>query len=553
MLKKLVLASILLLVSKALEISSPEDIPQSLEHIGKWLNLSEPQWFTEQDPAPNVSYIKNIIMRLAMTPRASRSLFDTIFPRIASQLVGKKLPDLNLNIEALDMTFVSTNNVIHKAAFVDPTGDAGVHPLTENTFNVTLPGLNISITFNYSILFGKNETTHGNGTFTGGDISLVLKLYNWQEEIAGQPIGRIFLECLGVHMNYEKFDMVFSNPYTQIEWDEFFKHKELVILFGDYILNFLIESKLKVLDLRNLINFSFGQGINVLMGISEMIRFNPTGLPPPQDRYTDLKVHSIMTLPSGMIVEGLFDTDMTAALQSTKYSSLVINIDVMNKILKALSYNQALNLSFNQKLFDTLKFGLLRLDTTSLKAFFPRLEIDYGAGLGVWMHVFLPQYDSNRCYAKNSQGHVSYVLALNIEIYVDKDTWSNYYHGSLKKCIANNTCVLALTLELDLYANIPLQFSKAKQLIVGFIDAEITNVYAFPKTVDPDILKLKLNNFIEISLPHLIQPIDLSALFPNSMPSVDVLDDQRIFLSSKSQSSLGKCEPISAIRNLRGY
>ena len=108
------------------------------------------------------------------------------------------------------------------------------------------------------------------------------------------------------------------------------------------------------------------------------------------DRFMDLKVHAILTLPNGERLTGLFNTDMTQEMQSYTFSTVSFNTDVFNKVLKYLSYSQLLDVSFNQKYLDDNHIDSLKLDTTSLKPFFPNLEPSYGSHKGCFLRLTLP-------------------------------------------------------------------------------------------------------------------------------------------------------------------
>ena len=483
-------------------------------------------------------FLKNMFLRLALLPSGSNEVVHLISTVIQLKYQHAHLKDLNFTYEPFNLSFYASNITVRKLVF-EKNDTSGINPVSNTAANFSLPKVNLSLTFNYTVKFGFNDTTAGNGTFYTNDLDLVATMVNIQEEDAGgKHFGRIFLECEKVHLDFSAFEFKFSNPFTQSEWDIFFDHPKVIKSFADSIILFAIEQAVYDLDLRLLLNVVFGKGIGMIVGVSEQVTFPKIDLPEPNSRYMDLKLHMILTLQSGNPIDGIFPNKMDQPMLSYNYSSLAVNTDVFNKFAQAFFYDNMLNFSFNQRIFDTVHFDLLRLDTTALKEFFPKIEDDYSPGLGVWLQIQTAAYDKYTSYLRNTAGQVVLLLQTNINVYVDTNSYDKYYHGRLEECIHNSTCIYAYGINVDLYLKLPIQLSKEKQLLLGYLDADITKVslfYTARKSFDTEVFRSKLNNFIDISLPQILPDIDLSFFFPYSSPSIDVLDDQRIILASERQ------------------
>lgn len=505
------------------------DLSQISNLASNWITVNAD---SNGGPISDNDYIKNIFMRLIMMPSASSEIIHTICDDIEEKAKSEHLKDFNFTFPIINLTLHATNITAHNLVF-DRDMEVGIIPLSFTEMDFVLPKLNISISFHYNFSINGEPQAHGNGTLFAEDLEYMIKLGNFQPEIEGKYFGRIWVQCYKSTLNFTELQGTFSDPYTQVFWDLLFKNgdsfKILFNSFVEYELNKLFEK----VDLRKIINISFGKGINMLVGFSEMIMFPPTGRPKPDNRSVDMKVHSIVTLPSGAQVDGLFDTDMLAPMLSMNYSSLALNIDLFNKIIKTVSYSNSLNFSFNQRLFDLIHFGLLRLDTTSLKPFFPKLEPQFGPDKGVFMRVSIPNYDPLRSYVRISSGHTYTIQRLQLDLFVDEYliTDPRYYKTTLAACLENNECVEAVSITLDAYLTVPIQLTNNKSMIVGYPDVEVTHVYTFPPDyVDYNSFMEKLNNFLDLSIPHDVPPLNITKLIPRSQMSIDCLDDQRIII-----------------------
>ena len=485
-------------------------------------------------------FLDNMFLRLALLPSGANELVQIASKFIQAEAQKIHLPNINLTYAPFNLSFVASNLVMKKFLFEEDT-TSGMNPTAIDTANFNFPKLNITITFDYEIKFGINDTTGGNGTFKSVDLESSIKMINLQEEDEkGKRYGRIYLGCEGVDTEFTSLEFNFSNPYTQSEWDIFFDHPKLIKSFANTLIQFAVEQLVKDLDLRLLVNVVLGKGIGMIIGISELVTFPELDLPAPNTRFMDLKSHMILTLQSGNQIEGLFPNKMSSPMLNYNYSSVALNTDVLNKLAQAFFYDNTLNFSINQRVLNLLKFDLLKLETTALKEFFPKIESDFGAGYGCYFQFQTSAYDKYTSYARNTAGQTVLLFQMNLNVFVQKESYDVYMHSSLAACLRNNTCVLAYGLNLNLYLTFPLQISKTKKLMLGFLDLEISKIsqfFAAKSSIETEALRQKFNNFIDISLPHLLPEIDLSFLFPKSHPAIDVLDDQRIILSSAKKTS----------------
>lgn len=522
-----VFITLVTLVSFSLQIIADSDL-LSLQDLftldlSSDSNKMSPTNITEEE------FLKNIFLKANVAPSLITTTLTLACFLASIKLQNVHLKDIKLKLASIGLE-ANFTTVLLKSIECEDAEVSGIIPVNEHTADLVLPKINARLTFNYSINFGHDRPETGNGSIDIQQLAWQGRFETYQGEIEHQPEGPVRATLHSNTFNFTKMDGEFSDIYTQTEWDVLFEKpaqvKELVELGVGYVIKKLFHN----LDLRQLINITFGKGVNLLFGITSPITYDPTGEPAPNDRSMDVKMHSIVTMPKGQRVEGLFTVDMQAKPLSYNYTSLIFNTDILNKVLSATTSTESISVSFNQKTLDDIKFTLLTLNTTALKPFFPSLEPMYGQNLGVYIKAYLPQYDNNRCYFKVSGGIIVAVLAAQLELYVTRDQ-ATYYNSSLEECLAKTTCIKANTIEMDMYIKLPMSFTTDKQLALGFMDVEITNVIVSPATFDPDMLRVKLNNFVDISLPHLLKPIDLSLILAPFLVSVDALEDQRIALA----------------------
>ena len=515
-----------------LSFSQPEELETIIPTLTSILGeVSEVEFLPANVNGPTIDYMDNTFMRVGLSPSGSAPVFHGLFGLLAPLIRGAKLNDISINLEALGVDINATNIVIQKASFY-PRSNCGVIPDGNLTGDFQIPLMNITISLNYSVSFDQKEVTNGNATMNIVGMSLKLKIGNIQEVIEGHPIGRIYLEMKGVNFDYGRFDAQFSNPYTQLEWDALFDHPEITKKLLDTVLFFQLTKTFSTVDLRKIVNVSFKSGVNLLLGLPKEFKFDHTGRPEPNDRLMDLFMHIVFTTKAGEIISGNFDVNMAAPFQSLNYTTLALNTDALNKWLKAVTMDRNLNISFNQKLLDLIKFNLIRLDTSSLRAIFPFMEKQFGPNLGVFFNIYLPSdYEKYKSYFRLNSGYLNLVLRIILEAWVDTDpNTAAYYNSTLKQCwqvTPLSPCKLSVTLTLDTYITTAIQVTKDKKLTFGSPDIEVTRVDVYPQLISNEIMQEKLNNFLEIMLPHLLPNINLGLLVPNSNLSFDGLDDQR--------------------------
>jgi hypothetical protein len=150
--------------------------------------------------------------------------------------------------------------------------------------------------------------------------------------------------------------------------------------------------------------------------------------------------------------------------------------------------------------------------------------------MGLFINIYLPKYDDNECYVRASSGFLNIILSAVVEVWVCLDP-SVYADIKLKDCISQDKCKLGVSNLLEMRMGLPLQFTKDKNIALGYLDLEVTNVEQTPGTQDDaDQFKSKVNNFLDISLPHLLPEIKIGTLLAPFLVSLDTLDDQRIIL-----------------------
>ena len=523
---------LLLLIAAVIGFSAQFITEAGLPLLQDFFNLADnkgssisPTNITEEE------FLKNIFLSATIQPSLITKVLTGVCLLASIKLHNKPLKDLHIHNDDLKL-YANFTNIILKSFDCSDPDLSGIFPVNNHTADLILPKFDIKLTFNYSINFGHDRPESGTGSITTDKLAWQARFETYQGEIEHKPEGPVRATLHSNTFNYTDIDGEFSDIYTQTEWDIFFEKPNFVKKTVQDIIGYIIKKQINHIDLRQLINFTYGKGVNLLFGISTPILYETSPQPYPDDRTISMKLHTIVTMPKGDHVEGLFPVNMQAPPLSQNYTSFIFNTDTLNKILSATTATESASFSFNQKFLDQIKFKLLRLDTTSLKPFFPTLEPLYGPDLGVYLKIYLPQYDGNRCYLKNSGGIVVAVLAVQLEIFVTRDP-STYYNSTLAECLTTTTCTRANTIEMDLYLKLPITFTSDQKMAFGFMDAEITNVIIVPPTFDPEMLKSKLNNFIDISLPHLIPPIDLSNIpvLNSFLISVDALDDQRVALA----------------------
>lgn len=472
---------------------------------------------------------KNIFLRADVKP----SLISTIWT-LASFLLPIKVHDLklpNLHIDQKDLGLnVTLSNVVLKTIELSDTFTAGIIPVNETTADYVFPTITADFSFDYYIKFGHDRPESGSATLNIEELKMQFNFETYQELEDEKPTGPVKVTLHSNSFDFTNMVGNFSDIYTQTEWDILLENPGVFKKVSALIINEIIKSIFKGVDLRKLLNITF-LNTNVIIGLTEPVDYPSIDLPEPDNRSVTVKFHSIVTLPKGDIIEGLFPVDMSQEPLSDQYTSFILTTDVLNRLLRAVTTPKSQSFSFNQALLDFIKFNLLKLDTTSIKPFFPTLESRFGKNLGIYINLYLPNYDSDQCYVRTNAGFGNIVLSVVMEVYVctDPDTYSG---NSLDECLAAGKCFLGVSNLLELLLTLPLQFTTDKKMAPGFVDVELTRVQMTPGTeADGNDLKEKLNNFIDLIIPYVLPEIDISTILAPFIVSLDSLDDQRVALA----------------------
>ena len=274
-----------------------------------------------------------------------------------------------------------------------------------DTFNISFPKANVTLDFNYLFKLGnKSDVRTGNATLNGTGIGINMTVKTFVNE-TDPGTGQLLITPLITTWDYHTLWTNFTDPWSQLEWDAAMENPEAVKFVSTGILNYVVQGLFEKTDLRKAILFSTKKGLNIDIGFTDPFKFvNTTSTTQIDKEALEIKMHAVFTLPKGDQVSGLFNVDMDAPMQSYDYTSFALNSDIFNKIIKATSQNEEVISTFNQKFLDKINFTLLKLDTTSMKAFIPRLEPDFGVSKGVFIRLKAPIYDDQNIHAINSAG-----------------------------------------------------------------------------------------------------------------------------------------------------
>lgn len=471
-------------------------------------------------------FAKNVFLRVDLKP----SLVQTILT-LASMLLPIKVKDLKLPDIHLQNTEIRLNATLSKLVLksieLGDTDNSGILPVSKRTADFILPKITANFTFDYYIDFGHDRPETGSASVSFKELRWQARLETYQGEIGKKPEGPVRILLHSNDFSFTSMTGQFSDPFTQSEWDVLLGNPIAFKKLAVAAIGALLRQSFKKFDLRLMINKAI-HNTNLIIGLTEPAEYQTMDLPEPDNYAMSIKFHSIVTLQSGEIIEGLFPVDMSQDPLSTKYTSIILTTDILNRLLRAITTPKSPSFSFNQALLDKLHFNLLKLDTTSLKPFFPILQSQFGKSRGVYMKVYLPEYDSNQCYVRTNTGFLNVVLSAVLEIYVCIDP-EIYKTKSLDECIAAGKCLLGLTNLMELLITLPLQLTKDKKIAPGYFDLELTHVQMTPGLAEEsDTLKQKINNFLDLVLPHILPEIDISTILAPFLVSIDSMNDQRI-------------------------
>lgn len=502
--------------------------PFGMDQIKALLNVS----ISSETKITSISqeeFEKNIFVRVDLKPSLIQTFLFLASVLIPAKLKNLTLPDLHLEKKEIGLN-ATLSKVVLKTIELSDTDTSGILPVNQRTADVVLPTINAEFSFDYYIDFGHDRPESGNATLSVEGFRWQARFETYQESVEQRPTGPVKATLHSNNLNFTKMVGVFSEPFTQSEFDVLFEKPEIFKKVASSLIGTVISKALANFDLRQFLNIHILKS-NLILGFTEPVDYPSVNLEDPDTRAISVKMHSVLSLESGEIVEGLFPVDWSQGPLSTKYTSIMITTDILNKLLKAFTWpNPSPAFTFNQALLDMLKFKLLKLDTTSMRPFFPDLERKFGENLGLYMKVYLPTYDSNQCYVKTNAGFGNIVLPAVLEVYVCTDA-QTYKTSSLDACLAAGKCYLGVTNILKLLVTLPLQFTTEKKIAPGFFDLELTHVQMTPgSTEDGDALREKLNNFLDLVVPHLLPEIDIHTILAPFLVSLDSLDDQRIAL-----------------------
>lgn len=503
-----------------------------LEDIRKFLELSVEHPFNavpkESSPTQD-QYTKNIFLRTDIKPSlitTFMNLLSFIVPILVHDL---PLGNLTIKIDDLGLDANFTKIVLHSIEIED-ADVSGLLPESDKIVNFVLPKFNGELSFDYSIKFGHDRPESGSANVSFEGLTWQAKFEMTQALVQHKPEGNISLVLHSNAFNFTKFTGTFSDPFTQTEWDVLFSKPDLLKKTITAVLGSTIKKALKDVDMRQLLTIKSGKGGSLVFGFTDPMLFPTASGAAPDNRSIKFLFHSVATTSKGVVMDGLFPVDLKQPALSDKYTSFILTSDFFNRILKALTYEQAIGFSFNEQFLNKSGIDLIKLDTTSMKPFFPTLESKFGPNMGLYINFTLPKYDDNQCYVRANAGFLNFIISASVEVWACLDN-QIYNTTSLKDCVAQDKCKLGITNLLEFRLSLPLQFTDEKNIAFGFLDVEVTNVEQSPGTQeDANQFKEKLNNFLDIALPHLLPEIKIGALLAPFLVSVDTLDDQRIVL-----------------------
>ena len=512
---------LIFLATLSLQASSLFDLTAMLEMLD--ISFSRPM--SAEDINEN-EFTKNIVLRVDLKPTLVQTILTLASFLIPIKVHDLKLPDLT--ITRLDIGLnVTLTHVVLKSIELSDTDISGILPVNQRVADYVLPKITANISFDYYIKFGQDRPQTGSATVSMVDLQWQARIESCQGEIGKKEEGPVKGVLHSNKFEYTSIEGKFSDPYTQTEWDLLLGNTQRFKAILSDVIGLEIKNFFAKYDLRLLVNVALLK-TNLIIGLTKPIEYPEIDLSEPDNRAVSLSFHSIVTLASGTIIEPLFPTDMTQDPLSTKYTSIILATDIVNRILKSVTTPKSHFFSFNQALLDFIHFRFVKLDTSSLKAFFPTLESKFGRNSGVYMKVYLPSYDSNQCHVRTNAGFGNIVLAVMLEVYVCSDA-ETYKTMALDDCLAAGKCMLAVSNLIELLAIIPLQFTTDKKIAPGYVDLEITNLQIIQGIgEDGELLREKLNNFLDLIIPHLLPEFDISMYLAPFLVSLDAINDQRL-------------------------
>lgn len=486
------------------------------------------EWITQAE------FLKNIISRLHLYPSSSTAFITWIGNVIGLTLPGKVIERLDFE-EAKQNVSLNLTHIVINEVDIESGKETGIIPSSETTFRLTFPHLTFNASFNYSFKDGEKGKLHvGNGSLLVQNLWLGYKIKTSKGRI---PANKVKGECLEADFDYKKIYGIFSDPLAQKEFDALFKRRKVVDMIVKFTMKRELNKFFKETDLRYLVTHDSGEFYKVVVGIPHPLVFTKTKLPAPDHFIIDTLIHQVViNNHTKSLVTGLFNVNMSKPLLNDSFSSYTTSMDFYNKLIKMQYLSNNFNISFNQKLLDKIKFDMLSMNTSLLTEFFPSIVQEGGADRGVFFQFTLPTYNTKENFIRASGGTLGTFISLTWDVWVDSDS-QHYYDSTLEECIEKNTCKNVVTAVLDFSLQLPWQFTESKNLVVAYVDFDITNLVIKNGKLSAEVLKSKLNNFLSLSLPKLFSPLPTQFIFGDTQPSLDSLDDQRIVYSWKINPS----------------
>lgn len=469
-------------------------------------------------------YLDNTFVRVNMLPSTSADLMMSICKYYESMFQPTMLPDVDYYYDPIKLNITLRDVKLESLTFGESSA-TGIHPNGEHAASVVLPELNASISFKYDLHI--LTQTKGHGTISLVRLTPNVSFSNSQTKFEEKFIGPVTGSVKKVHIEFDKIDSQFSDIITKTEWELIVDHPAIIKTLLDDLLFAAIEKLLLLKDLRHLKTVNISKLAQVQFGLAELVQFPNTTNEAPDNQIMDLRLHASFAFKSGIRIHGVFPANMSAEPPTTKYSTLAIDIDIINKFLKVLADDDTLKFAFNQKFLDGLKVDLLKLDTTSLKEIFPFLEREFGHNKGVFFSLHVPTFSStSKLYSRVQSGRLSLLVPIIMNVYVTIDQ-AAYYDSTLEQCLATHNCVLGQRVDLELYFTIASQFTVDKQMMFSFLDAKVVSAEPVPdKTLDGDTFIKKLDNLIDLLLPAQLPALNFTGLAGDNRFSVDYQDDQ---------------------------
>lgn len=446
---------------------------------------------------------------------------------IVSRSMPANVSDVDYYYAPLNINISLTNVVIRSIDVNNDVDDTGIMPIDNQTAAVVVGRMNVTMTFDYDMRIVSHTT--GNATVTLVDLRSNVTLHNSQIAVDGKHVGPVIVVCKHVDVDFVKIDANFSDAVTQAEWKLIFNHPKIIKMFVDDLLNFKLNEQFLKTDFKHLIKVNLTKHVKMTVGLSELVVFNETGKQHPDDRIMDMKLQASFIKFDILPIEGAFEADMQASPLSLDYSSITIDIDIVNKLLAVLTADNRLHLSFNQRLLDDRHITLIRLYTSSMKAIFPSLVL-LGHDKGVFVECRVPSFDRHRFNVRSYSGHISIVMPLTITLFVSIDQ-SRYYNSTLQQCLTDNNCVMAIKMELHMHMTIAAQITVDKSIVIDYAGVDVKHIDIIPRhAVDIDRLTSMIDTVIDLIMPTDMTAIDISTIVKHADVSVDIMNDQRLIV-----------------------